>query len=185
MTTRRGYTLIELIVVMSTMLALLTCFTLLIGLLLRLDRAGATVVADRDTLGRLAVLFRADVRAARTARLAEAEGPPSPPKKDAAPAPGEPDLVLELPAGRTVRYHAQAGALLRVVEDRGTLKQQEAFRLPRRAAAHLGQNTRDGQQFVVLSLRPTTPPRGERQARTIDIDAALGRDHRYEAAEGR
>src|SRR5437660_1637027 len=112
---------------MSATAALLTLFTLLIGLMLRLDRAGSTMVADRETVGRLATLFRADVRASTAARRAQDNNPPAPSaqpaagarptgkqaaKKAAVPAPNEADLVLELPAGRTVRYHLQAGELL-------------------------------------------------------------------------
>jgi prepilin-type N-terminal cleavage/methylation domain-containing protein len=209
MTRRRGYSLVELLVVISVTAVLMAIFALLAGMLLRLDRTGNAVMAGRETVGRLSSRFRADAHAATSVHEAPAE-PPAPAKPVAQPAAGaakgkpgasdptagaanankekppveeagEADLILEISPERSVRYHIQNGALLRVVLERGVLKQQELFGLPQRGLASFAVSTREGHQFVALTIQGRVRLETERPARALTIEAAVGRDHRYEA----
>lgn len=206
MSNRRGYSLIELLVVIGVSAALMALIVLLISTLLRLDRSGGALAAERDTAARLASLFRADVHAATAVHQARATGAAASDKMGAggdpaankpsadrkatettrSPAAGagrdvvEPELILEISTERSVRYAAKSGELLRVVLERGALKQQEAFRLPQRGVARFQIEMRDGQQFVVMTLEGMPSPHRERRPRSLTIEAACGRDHRFE-----
>ena len=113
---RRGFTLVEMMVAISVGTVLLGLAALLIGSLMKLDRAGRARLAEESRLDRLAQVFRADVHAATGL------------------APGAPagELRLILPGGRSVAYRAGPGAVVRARPDG-----EERFALPPGSMARL------------------------------------------------
>jgi hypothetical protein len=168
---RRGYMIVELLLVLT---ALVIVFGLCVGLihsLLRLDRAGRDHLAEATTRGRLARQFRQDVRAASRSSLSEGPAPPL----------GR--LELEAPDGRVVVYEPGDGRLLRIERAGDRQVRREEYRFPSRAAAQFRSRREDGASFVILTLRrkggATSGPQRE-----SDYEALLGRDARLARRQG-
>jgi prepilin-type N-terminal cleavage/methylation domain-containing protein len=170
---RRGYTLIEMIVVMSAMAVILGMCVGLIQALLKLDRIGRAHLAEVTARGRLARQFRQDVRAASRAEpVRDRDG------RAAA-------LRLDRPDGPSVEYRAGPGRLDRDERPEGDAPaRRETFRLRATGAPRFEVRDDGGDAFVGLLVPDWTafePAGGPRESR---IEALLGRDRRLSGLGG-
>src|SRR3954462_486223 len=100
--TRAGFTLIEMVLVIGAMSIVLGLCAGTIHALLRVHRSSREHLNDVTTVGRLALQFRRDARAATGAKAIGDEG-------EAAEG-----LELALPDGMTITYRADRDGLIRV-----------------------------------------------------------------------
>jgi hypothetical protein len=172
---RRGMTIIELILVMSTLILVLGLCTGLIHAVLRLDRTGRSYVVETTTIGRLSRQFRGDVHAATRVRPSGGVG-------DLAPG-----LELVLPGDRTVRYQSRDRSLVRTQQHGEVLERREIYTLPFCPAPQFAVETPPGQTWASLRLprstQPGTNPGPDRLYHELTIEAAVGRDQRFAAPD--
>lgn len=95
---RAGFTLIEMMVVISTTAALMSFATVLLALLFRADHAGHDAMAQQLAIAHLSRQFRADAHVATSAQVAQDN-------------PGA--LELSLDDGRTVGWTSSEGTVSR------------------------------------------------------------------------
>ena len=106
---RRGYSLIEMIVVMTVGATLMGIAVTLLGVLLQAERDGRTHIGQNASLNRLADQFRRDVHAAAANLPPRRTTPESPPGGSIWPAghsvwyvAGRDEIVREERIGRTI-----------------------------------------------------------------------------------
>jgi type II secretory pathway pseudopilin PulG len=159
---RRGFTLVELLVVMGGVLITLGVCTILLQSLLRLDRAARGHLAETTAVSRLARQFRQDVRASTRAEA----------KPDAA------QLMLALPGEELVEYEARPGTLLRVERKGDQVVRREAYRIHRGSMPRFATEGENNQLQVSLVLANVEeiPAPGSGPSRAIRIEARLNRD---------
>jgi hypothetical protein len=167
---RRGYALIEMVVVITLTTALLGLGSLLVNRLMTLERSRRAGLEARATTARLERQFRRDVHAALDARAADGA------------------LVLSLPEGCGVTYRGGAGEVVVTrepagvppdpdfVNTAGAGPREETFRLAGSAVPVLTVAARDGRAFAGLSYPEDDRP----SARAVRVEAAVGRDHRHD-----
>jgi Tfp pilus assembly protein FimT len=177
MRARRGITLVETLVVISTASVVMTLATTTIIWLLRTEGSGADALIANTSLARLAADFRHDVRNATDAKLTSADDS------------NITSLVLALPDASSVRYEASSGKVSR------KQKMKTALRVESYSVGS-GENrfdiihpeNRSGSvhtpTFVRMvharTLSPKTTGLDEFGAvREYRIDAQLARDHRF------
>lgn len=162
---RRGVSLIELAIAISTLAALLSFGTVLLGLLFRADHVGQDALAEQLTNARLSRQFRADVHAARAVVVADDN-------------PGA--LQLALDDGRRVTWLAEASGVQRVVLRDDVEVARESFSLPAGATTfvHRGESgvvslrRRGGRPVVVEHPAAGVPTAVD----VLTIEAAAGID---------
>lgn len=162
---RRGYTLIEMLVVMALLSVMVTVGTLTIALLMRSERAGGDALVAAQAGHRLSRQFRDDVHAARQATL-NLETP------------GRPVLSLLINGRTTVTWRRVEAGLRRTAD--GQTVHTETYRVPATDVS-----------FVLSPARSAAAPRrlvsvmtlpeietGPRPADTwpIRVTAVLGRE---------
>jgi hypothetical protein len=119
---RRGYSLIECLVLITVMSLLIGLSAGTIQLLLRLDRAGRTASEEAVALGRLARDFRDDAHQA---------APVDPPGRS-------PDrIVLSLGDSKSVEYAIRPVDVLRTVRSGEKVLRRETYLRPARASARI------------------------------------------------
>ncbi len=165
---RRGYVLVELAAVIAVGSVLLGIASGLLVLLMGVEQSSRESLRQQVALANLARQFRSDAGGCirilgrvGQARQASA-GPPSGTHGGPSLAPGE--LVppysagwqFEEPEGTIVRYRVQGNSLIRVLVDRGVVREQEAYQLPEDAQVSLEQS--DAREPAIVSLLITTPP---------------------------
>ena len=173
MTDRRGYTLVETMVVITTsgMLAVLGVTT--VSRLIQVERSGTRDVAESTVLRQLSLRFRADVHAARDAGLPDALPDRNP----------RASVDLREPGNRSVTWSLDPRGLVRR-ERRRTAgdddsETRQLFRLDGARAA-FGLLRQPGSSTAsIVTLHITLPrQRGPRdiasRPRVTRIDAALG-----------
>jgi prepilin-type N-terminal cleavage/methylation domain-containing protein len=113
MTKRRGFTLVEMLVVLSVLAFVLPLAGGTIFFLLRAQSHSAEGLRDALAMTQISRTFRSDVHAARRARTADASA-----------------LTLEFADARTIEYRAAPdGAITRMVRRGETVEQRQQFRL--------------------------------------------------------
>lgn len=114
---RRGYSLIELVLVIAIVSVLMTLSAGLFVALSRAERNAVRSISTQRQWGQLQAQFRQDVHRARTVSLASAD-----------------ELRLDQPDQAEIRYVIQADELVRTMtSEAGTHREQ--YRLPRTAWA--------------------------------------------------
>lgn len=166
--TRRGHTLVEMMVAMTVFSSVLALAFALMQALLKLEDH-ATAHADTVTMtGRLARIFRSDVHRAESVELdigsTAATG-----------------LLLRNRTTTRVRYRLDQKRVVRVEYDGDRVRSNDAFPLPM-GTAWFEVTEADGytQATLVFDRRVTRRKRGD--ARTLRFDAVLGKNWRYAQA---
>jgi prepilin-type N-terminal cleavage/methylation domain-containing protein len=161
---RRGFTLVELLVVIGGVAVTLGVCVALIQSLLRLDRGARLHLAETSAVGRIGHQFRQDVRAASRA------------KEDAS----RLELALAAPDERIVEYEARPGALLRVERKGDQVVRRETYRVHRGGTPRFATERDQDDLWVslVLAGEEETPSPGAGPSRAIRIEARLNNDCR-------
>lgn len=162
MTRRRGYSLVELLVIVSGVALVMILGAALVHALLRAERATRDGMAEGASAARLARDLRADVHAA----VALSSGPEGEAQVKS--------VVLTRPGGASAEYRVEGDGLIVSHRD-GDRQRAETFTFPRRGSPRLEVDRGDGRTWVVLRIE-----RGTGSARAIRVEAELGRDHRHE-----
>ena len=116
---RRGYSLIEMIVVVGAVTIVLSLCGLVLHALMRMDRSGRREFDDATTISRLARQFRDDVRSASSAD--------SRPGKEKGPL-----LEIKLSDKRNLTYEVQGTRLIRTgIGADGKVENREGYRVDR------------------------------------------------------
>lgn len=115
---RCGFSLVEMLLVMTAMGVLAVTGAVMIGMLMSADTRGGESLVYQTTISRLGAQFRRDVHNARDFAIADSD------------IEGQQSLTLELADGSTVTYLTGDGGLDRRVADAGDVKRSERFRLP-------------------------------------------------------
>lgn len=173
---RAGWTLIEILIVCTTVGILTVTGAVTISMLMSAESRGAESLVRQTTLARLGDRFRADVHATAHATLEEVEGRRM--------------LVLEQPDGSTIRYEITEDAIERRAGEVVAGGHRERFRL--RGTPMLFESANDG-RIIRLVLTPpgelisetaagdVPPPVSQR----ITIEAAMAWDLRHSGPEQR
>jgi type II secretory pathway component PulJ len=165
---RRGFTIVEVLLVVGAVSLVLGLCAGLLHVLLRLDRTGRAHLVETTTVGRLARQFRQDVHAATRAKpVAGADGPLS-------------NLELAFPEDRIVAYEAREHALVRTQNHGAEVERRETYTLPFRREPRFLVRDDEGKVWVSLRLpRGAESDTGPKSLRhDLQIEALAGRDHR-------
>jgi prepilin-type N-terminal cleavage/methylation domain-containing protein len=165
---RRGYTLMEMLIVIAMSTVLMGVAVSVLNLLMRAERAGREHVSRTATVARLADQFRNDVRAAQ--RLVAADGAP------------KNQWQFALAPDRVATYRASPGEMERREEVAGKLVRQESYALPGGCSARIIAPTDSVSTIAGLVIAPSGP--ASSIGNEIRIDAALGADRRFAKSEG-
>jgi type II secretory pathway pseudopilin PulG len=168
---RRGTSLVEMVMVITVAAALAGIAVSLLLALVRTQERAKARAEQQMTLVQLADQFRRDVHAAR---------------RWVGPKPRQPaDWLLEVnhKEGEAVRYFVADGAMVREELIMGAVQRRDSYGLPEDFAAEM---TFDGQK-PMAEVHLTVAPREAslRRGHEIQIDAVLGRDHRFAKQEKR
>ena len=150
---RRGYTLVEMVVVICVASVLLGLTVMLLHALLQTNQGARRYVREVATQGRLAEQFRRDVHAATAIDAACGQ--------------------LTFDGDRTVTYTAAPGQITRTDVVGEAVRQREEFALAAELSARI---EADGERRLVSLL--IEPVSGESNGGVLQIDAVLGYDHR-------
>lgn len=172
---RRAFTLVELIIVLTVATAIVGVAVMLIELLLRSERDTARGFRNARVLMRVSQIFREDVHAAERVEV----NAPEVDKK--------PGLNLGLSDGRRVYYEIDAHELRRTESQGDKASHQDTFRFPPRSELRF--EVVEKRSIVQLEIRRArgseelTARDGAVQtenvpARIIVLEAALDRDRR-------
>lgn len=171
-TNRRGYVIVELMLVMSSLLIIFGVCVVLMHGLLKLDRAGRAHLAEGSSSDRLARQFRLDVRSASRSK---------PGREDRAPAD---HLELVRPDGRIIDYRVLKGQIVRDEHDKGGQAfGHESYRLPSHALPRFHVREEEKSLFILLQLHREPALEG---ARSPDpgCEALLSKDLRFVDTQG-
>ena len=140
---RRGYSLIEMLAVITMTSAILALATMSIGLIMRSERTGRNFLVATQTSQRMARQFRNDVHSAQTATV-------TPDKQRRS------SLTLKSPGRPTVTWSQVTVGLRRTVDS--TPVQVETYRVsPQAVSFHINPSATRPQARRLISL-VTTPP---------------------------
>lgn len=150
---RGGYTLVEMIVVISVMSILMSSALAMIVTLFQSQRTQSERLLLTHSLGRLGASLRRDVAEADRAELRTEAG----------------RTALELTAGTgSVEYLVEADQVRRLVRSGGNSTGGDAFRLPRSAARFEPAPSPEG-QVVLRVTRAASPAAGVRTEPVAEI----------------
>jgi prepilin-type N-terminal cleavage/methylation domain-containing protein len=163
MTKRGGFTLVELLVVISVLAIILPMAGGTVFFLLRAQSQSAEMLRDAMAITQLSHTFRSDVHAARSARMpADAAG-----------------CVLELGESHTIVYHAESnGFVSRIVRRGEAVERREQFRIgAARPTFALSEAGREVAVTIAPKTRSSAPADDATASRAgIRIAAMVGRN---------
>lgn len=151
---RRGYNLVELLVVISIGSMILGSVAVMLHGMYRADRGARSDLESSVNLDRFAARFRADAHAAASAEV-----------KDAA-------LVFKDGAERSVEYKYVSGQVERTVRSGNETEHRDSFRLSSDVAVQW--NVEKGETAFVSALIERT------EGKLSRMEARLGSDRRFE-----
>ena len=164
MNRRRGFSLIEMLVVISVGSVLLGVTVSVFHLLFRMEHTARQYVHQSAVTAQLADRFRRDVHQAVDAAAADDDA-------------GQ----LTLSPGHTIVYQPRPGELVRIERIDGADRHRETFSLPPETAVSMEIPDGDGPRLIRLRLVPQGLG-GPVAGREICIEALLASDHRYARA---
>ena len=168
---RSGYTLVELLVVMSVNSVLMAAAAVLLGMLLRSEHHGRRHFEETNAMTRLAEQLRADIAAANGASIA-AVTPDDNPAGTAAPV----DHLNMEGDGRRVEYWRDGERVRRVEHEQQRLLSREAYTL---AGLSKVDFVLSADQFVSVSLEL----REGNGSEVWTIESQLGKEQRLSMKE--
>jgi prepilin-type N-terminal cleavage/methylation domain-containing protein len=159
---RRGFSIIEVALVISAISIVLGLCGGLLHVVLRLEKGERAHVDETATMARLEHRLRDDVHAATRAG-----------RKSSV-------LRLEGPDDRVVAYEAGVRAIVRTREHAGAVERRETYPLPSCVEPRFVTSDLEGNAWVILELpRSAGPDVGpKRLIHDFQIEALVGRDHR-------
>lgn len=161
---RRGKSLLEMLVVITVMSIVLGTISLTLTALFRIQRQLARDGEQLTSHARLGKLWRADAHAALSAEVND-------------------DCTFTLADGRSVRYWIDGQKLRRDVSRAGEIDQREAFNLPAESQAAFAEAKLGERGLATLSIRSTGVPRAfSPAARPVALSAVVNL-HGVSAAE--
>ncbi len=163
---RRGYTLIEMLLVITGLAIVFGICVGMIHLLIRLDRGSRVRLAETTTIARLARQFRQDVHAAAAVRRIAG-------KDDA-----REGVELTLPEGRKVEYVREGDRLLRFDQSKAKALVQEAYRLPSRTRPKFEVREETDRTWALLILPPNPDAKDIVAPRSVIVKAWVGKHAR-------
>ncbi len=113
---RSGFTLMEMLTVITAMSAISVTGALLVGVMLTAETKGARTALEQTTLGRIGRQLRLDAHAAASATFGESDA-------------AEPRLEMPAADGRTIRWTAGSDGVLREVVAGDQRVHREEYRL--------------------------------------------------------
>jgi hypothetical protein len=152
---RKGFTLFEMIMVISGLSIVLALCGSLLHTLLRLDRAGRESLSDSATVSRLSRQFRVDVRSSQEARPG-----------------GDGSLRLTKPEGPDVSYRLDGGRLLREETAGKQVLRRESYTVARLVPLAFEVEGK----IVLLSMSRRTTNQYAMARPPFVIEAGLGKD---------
>ncbi len=171
---RRGVTLVEMLVVISTMSVIMGLGITTIFLMMRAEGSGAKTLVDSMTYARMANSFRQDVHAAHDVQLVA----------DAA---DKHSLSLRMSQTEQVTYQIDDENVVRIAKTNDKVDHLEQFRLPNVKAGfelHPHQTAGEGALIELVLTRRHSAATDQHEAvlptREYRIKALIGRDHRFE-----
>ena len=171
---RPGYSLLELIVVMSVGSIIGTTAIMLLGALLAADRGARAHLQESASLSRLSRQFRADVAAAEDASIEM----PSATKRDS-PERSFPRLTLHGASGETITYVGEPGRAVRKAQGESGADRQESYALPEPLALTFEIDSMSSQRILTMSLAAGDDQQTSSVRLGWRVEAALGRDRRH------
>jgi prepilin-type N-terminal cleavage/methylation domain-containing protein len=160
---RRGFTLVEMLVVMTVGSVMFGIGVGVLHLLFQIERAGRDRVQQTRVLARLAEQFRADVNAAERPISAQGNRPSQ--------------WQFAMTGDRLVTYRALPGRLDRDEQVAGKLVRQESYALPTGCSATISVEREAKPPVASLIIaRESTPLAAGHEMR---VAARLGKDHRF------
>jgi type II secretory pathway pseudopilin PulG len=161
---RRGITILEIMVVMTGVAAMLALCALTIQLLMRLNADGQTRLSASASLERLAQQIRRDAHASDTALLDQkAAGKPA-------------TLRLTLDPKHDVLYEPQFREIVRVETKDGKLSRRESYSLPPRADSRFEIRDEGARRMVVLVVTHDLGKNAIEPPRPMEVAAIQGKD---------
>jgi hypothetical protein len=162
---RSGKSLIELVIVLTVLIAVMTPAARLMYTLMRSEREGIRGLAVSANMARLSRELRRDVHAALGAELVAPEGD--------APA----RLRLRQADDRVVTYAPGTDRVTRTVADEaGETSSREAFHLPDGAGTF---EVSSEPRLVVFTHKRSRTSESTSASEAIRVEAVPGRDHRF------
>lgn len=156
---RRGISLIEMMVVISSLAILLGLSAVMIQLLLRLGSDAQARRSAAASLGRLAEQFRADVHASEAAEIRPAAG-----------------LRLKLDRDVVVDYELRTGRIARVESTGGQAVRHESYVLGRHDNAVFERREDGPRRFLALVIAREGGPGVADPPHPLEILALVGKD---------
>jgi hypothetical protein len=164
---RRGYSLIETIVVITGVGIILGGSALLLQLLMRLNTSTMDRYSAAVALDRLARQLRDDVHGCERAELVPLE------KAQGSPA----GLRLRIEADHLITYEPRPGSVVRNETRSGKRVRHEAYTVPRGRAARFEQRDFEGIRLVAFVVYRLPGPSGTDPPRPLEV-VAMPRKHR-------
>lgn len=164
---RRGYTLLEMLFVISLSSVLIGGVAVLLAELWRAQDSIDDQNTALNSVVRMAQQFRTDVHQATavefSATAAETRSPP---------------FTIALSMQQKVEYRSEVGRIVRVLHSGDEIKQRESYSLPADASVKWQVATNEGVNVASLSItRPMRPGLVEPSSnRVTRIDAVVGRE---------
>jgi prepilin-type N-terminal cleavage/methylation domain-containing protein len=171
---RRGFSLIELLVVVAVGSVLTGTGIAVVYALLSAEQAGRELLRTRAALDRLADQFRRDAHAATALTR------PAPEEDDDL----RPAWQLRLDANLVVEYRQGRDELLRVEKRDGHIQRRESFALPSGTTASVESVAETRPAIILLRIGPREEGTDRSEGRMMRIEAAMGRDRRFLNSEG-
>jgi hypothetical protein len=158
---RAGKSLIEMLMLISTLSVILATVATMLIALMKTDRQVRRDLEQQTTLARLAEKFRTDAHAATRCQVG-------------------PVCELTLTDGRLVRYEARPGQIDREVRRGDAVEHRDGYLLPNTAAVAFEQPAETGGRLVQLRISALPGSDGPYRTpiRPTLIEAALGLAHR-------
>ena len=164
----RGFTLVEMVAVISVSAVIMGLAIGLLHTLLRAKRAAQRQSAHRATIARLADGFRRDVHVAGDLRT------------------DDPSFLcqLELAADDDVRYEFNPPQLSRTHYTKGQVRSRETYALPPGTIVKIEPPGPEDRGRVRLVITPPAEPSAGPKMKRLAIDALLAKDRRYRRRPG-